>query len=207
MQQEEFFENVHPFSMTKIPIILGSQSPRRKQLLTAMGLTFEVVVRNTEENILPNITSDEVVQHIALEKARAFADIADMNLIITADTIVVLKEHILGKPKSEKEAMKMLESLSGKMHSVKTGVCLFHKYEQYSFVETTHVYFRELTDEEILYYVQTYKPYDKAGGYGVQEWIGLTAIDRVEGDFYNVMGLPTARLYKELKEFIEKNGL
>ncbi len=204
MTQDNFFENIHAFNLTDIPLILGSQSPRRKQLLHALGLTFEVIVRPTEEHILPNISTDEVVKHIAIEKARAFADLADQHLIITADTIVVLQEKILGKPSNEKEAIAMLEALSGKMHLVKTGVCLFHKYQQHSFVETTKVYFRELSEAEIRHYVKNYQPFDKAGGYGAQEWIGMTAMERIDGDFYNVMGLPTARLYKEMTHFLAK---
>lgn len=188
---------------TNIPIILGSQSPRRKQLLTDLGWLFEVLVRPTQEHILPNISTSEVVRHIAVEKARVFADMADQHLIITADTIVVLNEHILGKPMNEADAVFMLQKLSGKTHQVKTGVCLFHKYQQHSFVEITQVHFRELSEQEIIHYVKKYQPFDKAGGYGVQEWIGMTGIEKIEGDFYNVMGLPTARLYKEMRHFLK----
>lgn len=202
MQTDNFFDNIHPYPLTQVPIILGSQSPRRKQLLSALGLDFEVVVRPTEERILSHLSTNDVVKRIAFDKGRAFADLADEHLIITADTIVVLQEQILGKPKDEKEAIKMLEQLSGRVHYVKTGVCLLHKYHQSCFVETTAVHVRELSDEEISHYVKHYQPFDKAGGYGVQEWIGMTAIHKIEGDFYNVMGLPTARLYKELKQFL-----
>lgn len=207
MKQDDFFDNIHAFSLTKLPIILGSQSPRRKQLLNALGLSFEVVVRPTEEHILHNISTDDIVRHIAVEKGRAFADMAAENLVITADTIVVLHDKILGKPNNEKEAIEMLQALSGRMHLVKTAVCLFHLYHQHCFVETTKVYFRELTEEEIAHYVKNYKPYDKAGAYGVQEWIGMSAIERIDGDFYNVMGLPTARLYKEMTHFLQKNNI
>ncbi|MFN0201489.1 MAG: Maf family protein [Bacteroidia bacterium] len=185
---------------TTVPLILGSQSPRRKQLLAELRLPFEIIVRPTEETVAENLSPAEVVQQIATEKAAAFADLAAHSLIITADTIVVQGNTILGKPKDAEDAFAMLTALSGTLHEVMTAVCLYHQGKMTSFVETTKVFFRAFTPEEIRDYIATYQPFDKAGSYGVQEWAGMTGIHRLEGDFYNVMGLPVCRLYQALKE-------
>lgn len=181
------------------PIILGSQSPRRQELLGALGIPFDVIVRPTDEAILPNMSPLEAVAYIAENKGLAFLDKKETHIIITSDTIVVLNEEIIGKPVDEADAIRMLSLLSGNMHFVYTAVCILYQNQKVSFVEQTKVFFRELSPEEINYYVKTYKPFDKAGSYGVQEWLGMTAITKIEGDFYNVMGLPVSRVWRELK--------
>ncbi|HAE68679.1 MAG TPA: septum formation protein Maf [Sphingobacterium sp.] len=183
-------------------IILGSQSPRRKQLLAGLGLTFEVDVRETAEYVDPNLSAAEVVRQIAICKAEAFADKKDC-LVICADTIVVSdKGEILGKPKDEQEARETLTNLSGQKHVVLTAVAISWEGKMSTFVETTTVYFYELELDEIDHYVTQFSPLDKAGSYEIQEWIGLTAIKKIEGEYNNVVGLPTAKLYQELKKLI-----
>ncbi len=182
------------------PVILGSQSPRRKQLLTALDIPFEVIVRPTDEHIPDGYSPEDAVLYIAREKANAFLDMSMDYLIITADTIVVLEDEIIGKPIDEADGIRMLKKLSGKKHEVLTAVSILFQEKHIEFVEKTAVFFRELSDTEIIHYLRTYKPYDKAGAYGVQEWIGMTAITKIEGDFYNVMGLPISRLYLTLNE-------
>ncbi|HBW79775.1 MAG TPA: septum formation protein Maf [Sphingobacterium sp.] len=183
-------------------IILGSQSPRRKQLLAGLGLTFEVDVRETAEYVDPNLSAAEVVLQIAICKAGAFADKKDC-LVICADTIVVSdKGEILGKPKDEQEARETLTNLSGQKHVVLTAVAISWEGKMSTFVETTTVYFYELELDEIDHYVTQFSPLDKAGSYGIQEWIGLIAIKKIEGEYNNVVGLPTAKLYQELKKLI-----
>ncbi|WP_367211066.1 nucleoside triphosphate pyrophosphatase [Sphingobacterium sp. R2] len=183
-------------------IILGSQSPRRKQLLAGLGLTFEVDVRETAEYVDPNLSATEVVRQIATCKAEAFADKKDC-LVICADTIVVSdKGEILGKPKDEQEAIETLATLSGQKHVVLTAVAISWEGKISTFVETTTVYFYELELDEIGHYVTQFSPLDKAGSYGIQEWIGLIAIKKIEGEYNNVVGLPTAKLYQELKKLM-----
>jgi len=183
-------------------IILGSQSPRRKQLLAGLGLTFEVDVRETAEYVDPNLSAAEVVRQIAICKAEAFADKKDC-LVICADTIVVSdKGEILGKPKDEQEARETLTNLSGQKHVVLTAVAISWEGKMSTFVETTTVYFYELELDEIDHYVTKFSPLDKAGSYGIQEWIGLIAIKKIEGEYNNVVGLPTAKLYQELKKLM-----
>jgi MAF protein len=183
-------------------IILGSQSPRRKQLLAGLGLTFEVEVRETAEYVDPNLSAAEVVRQIAICKAEAFGDKDDC-LVICADTIVVSdKGEILGKPKNEQEARATLTNLSGKKHLVLTAVAISWEGKISAFVETTTVYFYELDVDEIDHYVTTFSPLDKAGSYGIQEWIGLIAVKKIEGEYNNVVGLPTAKLYQELKKLM-----
>lgn len=186
---------------TKFPLILGSQSPRRKQLLSDMGFEFEVVVRPTNEYYPEDIHPRAVAVLISENKAKAFDDLSIENIIITADTIVALEGDILGKPENEQEAFSMLKRLSGKSHTVISGVTLFQDGRFKSFAEETMVSFRELNESEINYYIEKYEPYDKAGSYGIQDWIGLIGVSRIEGDFYNVMGLPVAKLYQELIQF------
>ncbi|GAA0885514.1 MULTISPECIES: Maf family protein [Sphingobacterium] len=183
-------------------IILGSQSPRRKQLLAGLGLTFEVDVRETAEYVDPNLSAAEVVRQIAICKAEAFGDKDDC-LVICADTIVVSdKGEILGKPKDEQEARATLTNLSGKKHLVLTAVAISWEGKISTFVETTTVYFYELDADEIDHYVTKFSPLDKAGSYGIQEWIGLIAVKKIEGEYNNVVGLPTAKLYQELKKLM-----
>lgn len=183
-------------------VILGSQSPRRKQLLAGLGLTFEVEVRETVEFVDPNLSAIEAVRQIAICKAEAFRNRVDC-LIICADTVVVSdKGEILGKPKDKQEAIATLTNLSAKKHLVLTAVAILWKGKISTFVEKTTVYFYELNLDEIEYYVTKFEPLDKAGSYGIQEWIGLIAIEKIEGEYNNVVGLPTAKLYQELKKLI-----
>ncbi|PUV22286.1 MULTISPECIES: Maf family protein [Sphingobacterium] len=181
-------------------VILGSQSPRRKQLLSGLGITFEVEVRETDEYVDPSLSASEAVRQIALQKVQAFADKTD-GLVICADTVVVSAVgEILGKPKNAAEAKQTLADLSGNKHVVITAVAIRWQGVVQSFVETTTVHFHVLDREEIDYYVTHFSPLDKAGSYGIQEWIGLIAIEKIEGEYNNVVGLPTARLYQELKK-------
>lgn len=184
-------------------IILASASPRRKQLLSEMGLHFQVVPKDVDESLEAGVLPAQAAIELCELKARAF-DPAEMHantLIIAADTIVTIDGCILGKPADEKEAVAMLELLSGRKHEVITGVCIRAKHKSVSFVVSTQVYFKKLTAAEIQYYIAHYKPFDKAGAYGIQEWIGHVAIDKIEGSYFNVMGLPTHRLYEELCKF------
>lgn len=185
-----------------VPIILGSKSPRRKELLKSMDIDFTVEVRETDESFDENLSPEEVVQHIAEAKLAAFHEPSFHDkLIICADTIVV--DHlsaVIGKPKDADEAVEVISGLSGKEHLVFTAVAMAYQGKTRSFVEATKVWFNELDLEEINYYVENYQPMDKAGSYGIQEWIGRIGIERIEGSYENVIGLPTARLQKELKE-------
>jgi nucleoside triphosphate pyrophosphatase len=185
-------------------IILASGSPRRKQLLELAEIPFEVIVLNTDESYPPGLSSAEIAMHIAENKALAIQDKLesqnniDAQTILAADTIVVLENKIIGKPQNRDDAITILSNLSGKIHKVITGVCILSKEKKISFAEETEVEFHGLSDEQIEYYVQRYKPYDKAGAYAIQEWIGAIGIKSIKGDFYNVMGLPVSRVVKEL---------
>ena len=181
-------------------LLLASKSPRRRQLLAETGLPVECVSIDVDEHIDSPLSPADVAEHLARRKAAAFPqDKIDADcVLVTADTTVVLDGHVLGKPANRDEAMTMLHRLAGRQHTVYTGVCLRSRNDEVSFTESTEVHFRQLTDEEIAHYVDTYKPYDKAGAYGIQEWIGMVGISRIEGCYYNVMGLPVARLYETL---------
>lgn len=191
-------------TLKNIKVILGSQSPRRKELLASLDIDFEVIIKSVDESIPNNIISAEAAEYVALKKLQAFNGLAFNNaLVITADTVVVDDENnVLGKPSSAEEAIRVLKSLSGKSHLVFTGVALRYGEQIQSFTEVTRVYFSTLNSDEIQYYVEKYKPYDKAGAYGIQEWIGRVAVSRIEGSYENVMGLPTVKLYKTIKEMI-----
>ena len=183
-------------------IILASQSPRRKQLLEWAELPFEIAVFETDESYPPGLEPVEIAQHIALNKAIVVREnIAKGSIVIAADTIVVLRDSILGKPVHREEAISMLLALSGEKHKVITGVAILKDDLEIVFADTTEVEFHHLTESEIEFYVDKYKPYDKAGAYAIQEWIGVIGIKSVQGDFYNVMGLPVSRVMKELKKF------
>jgi len=185
--------------------ILASRSPRRQFLLGETGLKFEVRVIETEEYYPEDLVCEEIALYVSREKALAF----DMHalpantLLITADTIVWLDGECIGKPLDEQDAKIMLLKLSGKRHTVATGVCLRTRERQHSFFVNTEVFFRQLEPDEIDYYVAHYQPLDKAGAYGIQEWIGYIGVERIEGSYFNVMGLPVQRLYTELKQFIQ----
>ncbi len=184
-------------------IILASQSPRRQQLMTDAGFEFEVKTKEGIDEVFPEgLKKEEIAEYLAKLKARAFAEeINEETTLITADTIVWQKGKVLGKPVDYEDAFKMIKSLSGKKHWVITGVCITSAEKQVLFYTSTKVYFAELTDEEIHYYVEKFQPYDKAGAYGIQEWIGHIGIEKIKGSYFNVMGLPIQRLYKELKKF------
>lgn len=184
----------------KYRLILGSKSPRRQELLGSLDFPFRVEVRSVDETFPPNLPVDKLAEFIAEKKAEAFTDLERDELVITSDTVVVCNGIALAKPASAEEAKGMLRMLSGKTHQVITGVCLKTPEDQRSFSETTHVQFDELSEEEIDYYIEKYRPFDKAGSYGIQEWIGMIGIKGIEGDYYNVMGLPLNRLYRELKQ-------
>jgi len=183
-------------------IILASQSPRRKQLLEQLGYTFTQKSKDTDESFSKEIPLREVAEHLSVKKAAAFAEeIKHRDLIIASDTIVLIDNEILNKPNTNQEAFAMLAKLSGKQHEVITGVCLKSKAKEMSFSVSTTVFFEELKKEEINYYIEKYKPFDKAGAYGIQEWIGLIGVSKIEGSFYNVMGFPTKEVYEAIERF------
>jgi len=183
-------------------IILASKSPRRKELLAGLNLPFEVIVHEVDEIFPDDLPMEEIPVYLAKLKAKPFINELECDtLVITADTIVWIDGVVLGKPNDYEHAAEMLRQLSGKKHVVVTGVCLTTNEKQVAFSASTDVWFKNLNDDEIDYYLKNYQPYDKAGSYGVQEWIGYIAIERIEGSYFNVMGLPVQRLYEELKKF------
>ncbi len=184
-------------------IILASRSPRRQQLLHDMGLRFEVVTKDYEESYPENLRGEEIALYLAMQKAKCFEkEISANEIVITADTIVWCNNSVLGKPVDATDAKRMIRALSGNTHEVITGVALLSSSGKKAFADTTKVTFEKLSDEEIDYYIDKFKPYDKAGAYGIQEWIGIAACSRIEGSYFNVVGLPVQKLYKELKEFV-----
>jgi len=184
-------------------IILASRSPRRRQLLHDMGLRFDVVVREFEESYPANLKGEEIALHLARMKSESFKKEISLNeIIITADTIVWCNNEVLGKPADASDAKRMIRALSGNTHEVITGVTILSSLKEKTFADSTKVTFEKLTELEIDYYIDNFKPYDKAGAYGIQEWIGIAACSRIEGSYFNVVGLPVQKLYKELKEFI-----
>ncbi len=187
----------------KYNVILGSNSPRRKELLAGLDFPYEIkIVPDVEETYPLHLQREEIPEYLSRLKASAYVElIGENDLVITADTIVWLEGKVFGKPADETEAMEMLRTLSGKTHEVITGVCLTTRQQQQVFHAVSRVKFADLDEEEIRYYIQKYKPYDKAGSYGVQEWIGYIGVESLEGSFYNVMGLPVRMLYSYLKEF------
>ena len=189
-------------NLNKYTIVLASKSPRRKQLLQEIGIPFSVETIEVDEVYPENLPVEEVAAYLAKLKATPFINnIDDYKLIITSDTIVCVDNQILGKPAGYEEAFEMLRLLSGRSHQVMTGVNLFSQSKSISFTTTTTVHFKVLSKEEIGYYLDNFKPYDKAGAYGIQEWIGHIAVERIDGSYFNVMGLPIQRLYEELRKF------
>lgn len=188
----------------KYKLILASNSPRRKELLAGLGLPFEVrVLSGIDESYPDAIPVGDVALHIAGLKADAYrTTMVPDEIIITADTVVIVGDEILGKPVDEADAHRMLRLLSGRTHQVTTGVCIVAKEWERRFAVTTDVTFKTLSDEEIRYYVDTFKPFDKAGAYGIQEWIGYIGVTALQGSYYNVMGLPIQRIYEAIKELI-----
>ena len=184
-------------------IILASQSPRRKQLLEWAEIDFEVMVVPTDESYPDYLSTEEIPIYIARQKAFAVEQIIGKEkIILAADTVVVLHDNIIGKPKDRDDAIKILSNLSGNEHRVITGVVILNGLQQVAFSDTTFVQFHQLTQEQITFYVDNYKPYDKAGAYAIQEWIGVVGIQSVKGDFYNVMGLPVSRVVQALKDMM-----
>ncbi len=194
-------------------IILASRSPRRKQLLEWAEVPFEIIVKETDESYPPGLTVDEVAVHIAKNKALAvktsevsknFGSLLNVP-ILAADTIVVLNNEIIGKPKDREDAINILSKLSGQKHLVITGVVILYKDKEIAFADTTEVEFYQLTKAQIGFYVDKYQPYDKAGAYAIQEWIGVVGIKSINGDFYNVMGLPVSKVVQEINNLIIDN--
>ncbi|MCH5230040.1 MAG: septum formation protein Maf [Muribaculaceae bacterium] len=189
--------------MKNYKILLASKSPRRREILNMLRIPFTVVtIEGLDESFPQDLKSEEVAQFISNKKADEFLKrITEDELIITADTVVICDNEILGKPKDKEEAMKMLKKLSGKTHKVTTGVTVATKEKRESFTSESLVTFADLTEDEIRFYVDTFIPLDKSGAYGIQEWIGAVAVAKIDGSFYNVMGLPVHRLYQCLKQF------
>jgi septum formation protein len=187
-------------TLTRPRLVLASNSPRRRQLLTELGLTYEIRLREVDESFSPHLVRAEVAEFLAAHKASAYAlDLAPDELVITADTIVCLDDDVLNKPADEAEAVQMLQRLQGRAHDVYTGVCLLHgDGRRVVFSDQTRVHFRPLSLLEIEHYVRQYQPLDKAGAYGAQDWIGMVAVTRLEGSYFNVMGLPVHRVWEEL---------
>lgn len=184
-------------------LLLASKSPRRQQLLFDLCANVTIVSVSADETVSEDIPGSMVPELLAKRKADAYTEtLKDNQILITADTLVVLDDKILGKPKSRDDAFRILSALSGRKHQVYTGVCLKTKDRMRTFTECTDVYFSSLSDEEINYYLNTYKYDDKAGAYGIQDWIGMIGVSRIEGDYYNVMGLPVARMHKEIEKII-----
>ncbi len=183
-------------------IILASKSPRRRQLLEWAEIPFDVMVTDTDEMYPASLPIEQVPVYIAKNKALAVkAELSHDRLILAADTIVVLKDKVIGKPASIEDAVNTLKELSGQTHLVITGVVIIKEETEIAFADITEVEFHSLTDQQIEYYVEHYQPFDKAGSYAIQEWIGVVGIKRVQGDFYNVMGLPVSRVVKALEQF------
>ena len=180
-------------------IILASQSPRRQELLKGLNIEFTTEVRSVEEVYPNDLAPEEVPTYLSELKASVFNELNSNDLVITSDTVVINDGKVLGKPSDAAEAKEMIQSLSGKSHQVVTGVTIKTQNKVHSFCSTTDVTFSNLTDQEIDFYIQQYRPFDKAGAYGIQEWIGYIGIESIKGSYFNVMGLPVHRLYEELK--------
>ena len=190
-------------NLDKYSVILASKSPRRQELLKGIGIKFSVLTKDVDESYSQDMPPYDVAPYLSVKKAKAFEEkeLPDNYMVITADTVVVVDDVILGKPENAEKARKMLKMLSGKRHSVVTGVTIMTKEKIKTFSVASKVFFDVLSDDEIEFYVNNYKPYDKAGSYGVQEWIGYIGVSGVEGSYFNVMGLPTHKLYQMLKQF------
>ncbi len=193
-------------NLNKYNIILGSQSPRRKELLQKTGLKFVIKITEVEEEFKNYKNIERAAKAMALLKANSFKNLKENDLLICADTLVSINQKILGKPKTKEEAENMLEMLSGKEHKVTTGVVIKSIKKQKIFCDTTNVIFKVLSEKEIKYYVKKHKPFDKAGSYAIQEWIGIIGIKKIKGSFFNVMGLPTEKVYNELIKFSDEKN-
>jgi len=183
-------------------LILGSASPRRQQLLKDMGFSFKAVSIDADESFSSSLRAEQIPVYLSEKKAGLYPEkLKDNEILITADTVVWVDNIVLNKPANDFEATQMLQFLSGKMHQVFTGVCITSNTKKVSFFDETNVYFKPLTEQEISFYIKNYKPFDKAGSYGAQDWLGLIAIEKIEGSYFNVMGLPTHKLYEQLNLF------
>jgi septum formation protein len=190
-------------NLSKYRIILASRSPRRQQLLRELGIRFDVVLKDYPETYPKNLKGEEIALYVAREKAKLFEkEISDNEIVITADTIVWCNNKVLGKPSDDVDARRMIMEISGNTHEVITGVCLYSALKNTTFAVSTKVTFDTLSNDEITFYIDKYKPFDKAGAYGIQEWIGIAACSHIEGSYFNVVGLPVQKLYKELQRFI-----
>ena len=189
-----------PGKLDHFEIVLASKSPRRSQLLKDLGIQFKIITKEVEENFPPYLKKEEVALHLAVKKANAFEEFLHQEnlIVITADTIVCLGEKIIGKPNGYKDAVTILKDISGKMHEVFTGVCISQKEKKETFFVRSEVYFKKFSEDEIHFYLEHFKPYDKAGAYGIQDWIGLIGIEKINGSYHNVMGLPVKEVYEHL---------
>ena len=186
-------------------IYLASKSPRRQELLKLMNLPYELLLKEVDESFPADLALEKVAEYIAEKKSAAFDEVLDNAILITADTVVLIDGEILGKPADEVDAFAMLSKLNGREHLVITGVTLKSADKTLSFSDTTKVTFSQLTEEQLWYYIKNYQPFDKAGAYGIQDWIGVLGVKAIDGSYTNVMGLPTERLYKELEKFSQKS--
>jgi septum formation protein len=186
-------------------IILASRSPRRQYLLRELGLKFDVIIKEYAETYPEGLSGAEIARYVSLQKALSFKDeLTDYDIVIAADTIVWCNNMVLGKPLNNEDAFRILREISGNTHEVITGVSLLSSHKERTFSVSTKVTFEPFSEDEISYYINEYKPFDKAGAYGIQEWIGIIACGYIEGSFFNVVGLPVQQLYKELQSFILK---
>ena len=190
-------------NLSKYKVFLASKSPRRRELLEQLRISFSIINKGCIDETYPDsIPAEEIPLYLSNKKADAYIHSFNANeLVITADTLVISDGKVLGKPHNHDEAASMLRQLSGKTHKVVTGVCISSKNKRTSFSTVTEVKFAEITEEDIEYYIENFLPYDKAGAYGIQEWIGCVAVEGINGSFYNVMGLPVHQLYRELRNF------
>lgn len=186
--------------INKMKILLASKSPRRKELLESLGYTFDVISIDCDESFPSDLPVDEIAGYLSEKKSNAFRILQDDEVLITADTIVALENEILGKPKDADDAKEMLRKLSGKTHQVYTGITIKTSENQITETDVADVSFSELSDSEIEYYIKNFKPFDKAGSYGIQEWLGMSKITEIKGSFYTIMGLPTHLIYEILKK-------
>jgi septum formation protein len=182
-------------------LILASKSPRRQELIKGLELQYEIYTYEVDESFPEELKSSDIVLHLAEKKAEAFPGELNDHILLTADTIVWVNNHVLNKPEDEQDAFRMLKTICGTTHEVFTGVCLRTKDKTHTFYDRSEVTCKALSDEEIWHYITHYKPFDKAGSYGIQDWFGYTAVQKINGCFYNVMGLPVSKLYDELKKF------
>lgn len=183
------------------PLILASTSPRRQQLMRDAGYEFTVRSKNVAEDFPATMPVAQVPEFLAEKKAEAFRQEIENELVVAADTVVIIDRQILNKPQDEAEAFAMLRQLSGRMHEVITGVCLLSAQKKILFSDRTEVYFKSLTDDEIQFYIRQYQPFDKAGAYGAQEWMGMVGVEKIVGSYFNVMGLPIHKVYEQLTKF------